>query len=322
MKILVLGAGAIGSVFGGFLARSGHRVILFGREHCITPVNEGGLYIEGIWGNHHITNIRGYSNLNKIARCEGKLFDLTLLTVKSYDTRNVLEHYLHTFGKSSVTVSLQNGLGNLETIAELLGVDNAIGGRVIFGAEVTAPARVRVTVYADKVVLGSLQGGVPLARVQEISTLFNASGIPTTVTGEIEKCIWGKVLYNAALNPLSCLLEVAYGKLLENNEAKTIMEDTVREVFKLLQKKDIDLSWRNAEEYAGHLFEQLIPATREHFSSMLQDIRKGKQTEIDALNGRVVLLAEELGFDLPLNRVLTALVKAKTARGECLSHQP
>lgn len=315
MKILVLGAGSIGSVFGGFLAKSGHEVILFGRDHCITPINHGGLHIEGIWGEHHITNIRGYSNLNKIARCEGKTFDLTLLTVKSYDTRNVLEHYLHTFGKSILTVSLQNGLGNLEIIAELLGAEKAIGGRVIFGAELLAPAHVRVTVYADKVVLGSLKDGVPSAKVKEISALFDASGIPTTFTEEIETCIWGKVLYNAALNPLSCLLEVNYGKLLENKQAKTIMEDIVKELFAVLQKKNIGVTWIDADEYSTHLFNQLIPPTRDHFSSMLQDIRKGKQTEIDALNGKVVTLGEELGFDLPLNRTLTALVKAKKCTG-------
>ena len=315
MKILVLGAGSIGSVFGGFLAKSGHEVILFGRDHCIIPINHSGLHIEGIWGEHHITNIRGYSNLNKIARCEGKSFHLTLLTVKSYDTRNVLEHYLHTFGKSILTVSLQNGLGNLEIIAELLGADKAIGGRVIFGAELIAPARVRVTVYADKVVLGSVKGGVPFGQVKEISTLFDSSGIPTTVTDAIETCIWGKVLYNAALNPLSCLLEVNYGKLLANKQAKTIMEDIVKELFTVVQQKNIGVAWKDAEEYTTHLFNQLIPPTRDHFSSMLQDIRKGKQTEIDALNGKVVTLAEELGFDLPINRTLTALVKAKNVRG-------
>jgi 2-dehydropantoate 2-reductase len=314
MKILVLGAGSIGSVFGGFLAKSGHEVILYGRDHCITPINQTGLHIEGIWGNHHITNIRGYSNLNKIARCEGKTFDLTLLTVKSYDTRNVLEHYLHTFGKSILTVSLQNGLGNLECIAELLGADKAIGGRVIFGAELIAPAHVRVTVYADKVVLGSLENGVPLSKVKEISTLFDSSGIPTTFTDEIETCIWGKVLYNATLNPLSCLLEVNYGKLLENQQAKIIMADIIKELFRVMQGKNIGVTWKDAEEYTTHLFKQLIPPTRDHFSSMLQDIRKGKQTEIDALNGKVVTLAEELGFDLPVNRILTALVKARNVR--------
>ena len=311
MKILVLGAGAIGSVFGGFLARNGHEVILFGREHCINPVNSNGLLIEGIWGRHHITNIKGYSSLNKIARSEGEKFALTLLTVKSYDTKDIILKYAHTIGKSSLTVSLQNGLGNLETIAKILGRDKTIGGRVIFGAELAEPGRVRVTVYADKVVLGSLKGGVPLEKVKEIAELFDKSGIPTSSTEEIEKFIWGKVLYNGALNPLSCLLEVNYGKLLENAQTKTIMEDTVRELFIVIKKKNVSVDWKEADEYIKELFEHLIPATCDHFSSMLQDIRTGKRTEIDALNGKVVTMAEKIGIDLPVNRVITSLVKAK-----------
>ena len=311
MKILVLGAGAIGSVFGGFLAKNGHEVVLFGREHCISPINNHGLHIEGIWGKHHITNIKGYSSLNKIARSEGRTFDLTLLTVKSYDTVDIIRHYVHTIGKSILTVSLQNGLGNLEAIADMLGKDKAIGGRVIFGAELVEPARVKVTVYADKVMLGSLKDGVPLEKVKEIAELFDKSGIPTSSTEEIEKSIWGKVLYNCALNALSCLLEVNYGKLLKNPQTKTIMEDIVRELFKVIQVKKVVVDWNDADEYIKKLFEHLIPATCDHFSSMLQDIRTGKKTEIDALNGKVVAMANEMGLDLPVNRVITSLVKAK-----------
>jgi 2-dehydropantoate 2-reductase len=311
MDILVLGAGAIGSVFGGFLAKSGNRVILFGRENCISAINRRGLFIEGIWGSHHITNIKGYSSLSKITRLEGRRFDLILLTVKSYDTEGVMHDYTNTFGKSNLTVSLQNGLGNIEIISRLLGNEKTIGGRVIFGAELLEPGVVKITVYADKVVLGSLKDGVPLDTVKEVCMLFDRAGIPTTWTEEIEKYLWGKVLYNSALNALSCLLEVSYGELLNNEYTQSIMKDSVEELFSVIKRKNIPVDWENAADYTTHLFSQLIPPTREHFSSMLQDIRHGKRTEIDALNGRVVAMAEELGLDLPVNRVLTALVKGK-----------
>ena len=311
MNILVLGAGAIGSVFGGFLAKSGNRVILFGRENCISAINSRGLFIEGIWGSHHITTIKGYSSLSKIARLEGRLFDLILLTVKSYDTESVMHNYLNTFGKSNLTVSLQNGLGNIEIIAGLLGNEKTVGGRVIFGAELLEPGVVKITVYADKVVLGSVKGGVPLDKVKEVSMLFDQAGIPTTWTEEIEKYLWGKVLYNSALNALSCLLKVSYGELLKNEHARIVMKDIVEELFTVIKRKNIPVDWDNADAYTSHLFTQLIPPTRDHYSSMLQDIRHGKRTEIDALNGKVVALAEELECDLPVNRVLTALVKAK-----------
>lgn len=311
MKILVLGAGSLGSVFGGFLAKNGHRVTLFGREHCINPVNSRGLFIEGIWGDHHITNIKGYSSLNKIIQTEGRSFDLTLLTVKSYDTKELINRYLQTFGCAHLTVSLQNGLGNLETIAEILGKDKAIGGRVIFGAELIEPGRVKVTVYADKVILGSLDDSVPFKKVKEIATLFDNAGIPAAATDDIQKALWGKVLYNGTLNALSCLLEVNYGKLMENAHTKSLIQDIIREFFALTQKKGLEIDWNSAEEYTKELFEHLIPATSDHFSSMLQDIRSGKKTEIDSINGKVLAMADNRNIDLPVNRVLTALVKAK-----------
>jgi len=311
MKILVLGAGSLGSVFGGFLAKNGHEVILFGREHCINPVSSRGLYIEGIWGNHHITNIKGYSSLNKIIQTEGRAFDLTLLTVKSYDTKELINNYQQTFGHTHLTVSLQNGLGNLETIAEILGKDKAIGGRVIFGAELIEPGRVKVTVYADRVVLGSLDNGVPFKKVEDIARLFDNAGIPATATDDIQKALWGKVLYNGTLNALSCLMEVNYGKLIENVHTKSIMEDIIVEFFTLILKKDLQIDWKCAGEYTNALFEHLIPATSDHFSSMLQDIRSGKKTEIDSINGKVLAMAENIHIDLPVNRTLTALVKAK-----------
>lgn len=311
MKILVLGAGSLGSVFGGFLAKNGHRVTLFGREHCINPVNNCGLFIEGIWGDHHITNIKGYSSLNKIIQTEGRSFDLTLLTVKSYDTKELINRYLQTFGCAHLTVSLQNGLGNLESIAKILGKDKAIGGRVIFGAELMKPGRVKVTVYADKVILGSLDDSVPFKKVKEIATLFDNAGIPAAATDDIQKALWGKVLYNGTLNALSCLLEVNYGKLMENAHTKSLIQDIIREFFALTQKKGLEIDWNSAEEYTKELFEHLIPATSDHFSSMLQDIRSGKKTEIDSINGKVLAMADNRNIDLPVNRVLTALVKAK-----------
>ncbi len=311
MNILILGAGAIGSAFGGFLAKSGNRVIFFGRENCISAINNRGLFVEGIWGSHHITSLKGYSSLSKIARQEGRLFDLVLLTVKSYDTGSVMHTYVNAFGKSNLTVSLQNGLGNVEIVSGLLGKEKTIGGRVIFGAELLEPGVVKITVYADKVVLGSLKHGVPLDKVKEVCMLFDDAGIPTTWTSEIETFIWSKVLYNSALNALSCLLEVSYGQLLNNKHARMIMHDIVEELFIVIQRKKIPLDWDNVDAYISHLFTQLIPPTRDHYSSMLQDIRHGKRTEIDALNGKVVSLAEEMACDLPANRVLTALVKAK-----------
>ena len=210
-------------------------------------------------------------------------FDLVLLTVKSYDTKNLLEHYVQTFDTSTVVVSLQNGLGNIEIIEKLLGRKKTIGGRVIFGSELIEPGRVKVTVYADKVVLGSLPDGVSMKKVQEICKLFDVSGIPTTYTEEIEKHIWGKVLYNATLNPLSCLLEVNYGKLLENTESKRIMEEIINEIFLLLKKSKSTVFCQDGNEYRDHLFNQLIPLLANIFPLCFRIYAKVKRLKLTPL---------------------------------------
>ena len=109
MNILILGAGAIGLVFGGFLSRSGNRVTLLGRRHILEPINRNGLIIEGIWGRHHIGNLLAYETLSEIREKESSAFDLALLTAKAYDTERVLEAYMEACGAPVLTMSLQNG---------------------------------------------------------------------------------------------------------------------------------------------------------------------------------------------------------------------
>ena len=311
MRILVLGAGAIGSVFGGFLAKSLNQVVLLGRASHMDAISRHGLQIEGIWGDHHITNLKGYSSLMAIREKEGENFDLLLLTVKSYDTERILREYLKLFPNAAPMVSLQNGLGNLEKISEFVGIDKAIGGRVIFGAEIVAMGIVKVTVYADKVVLGGVKGGVPQEQVVKIANVFSQSGIPSEATDSIVKYIWGKILYNGALNALGSILEVQYGELLKRDATKILMREIVKEAFDVIEKEKVDLFWKEPQEYLEQLFRELIPATYDHFPSMLRDIQQKKRTEIDAINGAIVEKGKEFGLHLPVNQVITNLIKVK-----------
>jgi 2-dehydropantoate 2-reductase len=311
MKILVLGAGAIGSIFSGLLAKSGHEVILLGRNPHMDTINRRGLTIGGIWGEHHIVNLRGYTSLKEIREDGHHLFDLILLTVKSFDTEFMIKEYLTYFPNDAPMISLQNGLGNLEEIVEYLGREKAIGGRVIFGAEIMEPGRVKVTVYADKVVLGGVKDGIDPKKVEEMAETFSLSGIPTQATMEIDKYIWGKVIYNSALNALGSILEVNYGELLKKEETKSLMNDIVVEIFKVVKKEKVNLFWNEPKEYLSLLFNELIPATYDHFPSMFHDIKKKRKTEIESINGAIVRKGEKLGLSLPVNKIITYLVKVK-----------
>jgi 2-dehydropantoate 2-reductase len=318
MSILVLGAGAIGSVFGGFLAKAGHEVCLVARKSHLAAIKEKGLLIEGIWGVHVVNNITGYESVSSVLEKVRHNFDVILLTVKSYDTEPMLKALIACIPDPPPIISLQNGLGNVEIIETYAGREKTIGGRVIFGVEFIEPGRVKVTVAADKTMLGGLPGGIERAIVESFAQMLTAAGIPAEATGSIEKYIWGKVLYNCALNGLATLMNVHYGILLSSDSTREIMHQVVREIFDVVRASGITLDWREPEEYTELLFSTLIPRTFDHHPSMLQDILRHKRTEIDALNGAVVQKGREKEIDLPYNWAITKLIKAR----EALNCQP
>ena len=309
MKILVLGAGAIGSVFGGYLSDAGHSVVMIARKAHADAIAEKGLLIDGIWGTRRVRSLTVSTALSDIS--DPGAFDVVLLSVKSYDTALALGDLLHCIPNPPPVVSLQNGLGNVEKIEQLMGRQKTIGGRMIFGVEMGEPGHVTVTVSADNTKLGGLPGGIAPAFVRNLSQTITAVGIATDAVSDIDRYIWGKVLYNCALNALATLLNVNYGRLLDSDGTKEIMTHIVEEIFTVAAAKSIVLSWEKPEQYIKVLFSELIMLTYEHHPSMLQDMRRGKKTEIDALNGAVVTMGDELGIDVPYNWTITRLIKAK-----------
>jgi 2-dehydropantoate 2-reductase len=313
MNILVMGAGAVGSAVGGFLSKGGHRVSLVGRDPHMAAIRERGLRIEGIWGKHLIRGLRPFTSVHQVP---GEHFDLVLVTTKSYDTGAAARQILPLLSADTFVLSLQNGLGNVETISEIVGDNRAVGGRLIFGIQIPEAGRAEITVYADKVMLGSPSHKVDFARLEEIAVAFTEAGIPTEATLEIGQFIWGKVFYNCCLNPLSALLEVTYGELSEHSETRQIMSSVIEEIFAVAGAKGVSLAWRSPPEYQEILFGRLIPDTYAHHASMLQDVMRGNRTEIDALNGAVARLGEEAGIPTPVNLTLTRLIKVKERVGK------
>jgi 2-dehydropantoate 2-reductase len=305
MDILIMGAGAIGSVFGGFLAKAGHKVTLLGRQWHMAAVEKTGLRITGIWGEHLVTTLSAKTSPLPLDK-----FDLVLLTVKSYQSRDAMAEIGRSLSTEAPVLSLQNGLGNLETIAEAVGADRTLGGRVIFGAEILEPGHVKVTVCADKVAIGPMAGSkFPYEQVEAIAALIDQSGIPAFATETIEQYIWGKILYNVALNAPAAILEVNYGRLLEHRSTRKLIEKIVAEAFSVAHAEGVSLDWPSPENYVEVLFQKLIPATAAHFPSMLQDIHNGKKTEIDAMNGAIVRLGRRHGIPTPFNETLTSLIE-------------
>ncbi len=311
-RVLVAGAGALGSVVGGLLARDGWAVTLLGRSPHLTVVDREGLSIEGLFGEHRV---RGIACATDASALDGT-FDTVLLTVKAFDTRSMTAAIASHLAREGVLVCLQNGLGNLEVAAAAVGEARVLGARVIFGAEIVAPGRVRVTVYADPVLIGSPDPadhrlGAAATRWAE---RLAAAGVPAEPTDALLAELWAKVLYNAALNPLGALLGLPYGALPADPDTRTIMDRVIDEAFAVAEASGIRLAWPDADAYRRTFYERLVPATAGHRSSMLQDIERGRATEIDAINGWVAGRGAELGVAAPVNATLTRLIRARTRR--------
>jgi 2-dehydropantoate 2-reductase len=237
-------------------------------------------------------------------------FDLILITTKSYDTQQALQEIVRLISSDSVLISLQNGLGNMEIIADFVGAERTLGGSVMFGAVIKAPGGVEVTANPESIKMGSI-GAMPLKQVESIAQIFTESGVSCEATPEIMKYIWGKLLLNCCLNALSAILEFNYRELWESPEVKEIQSSIIREVFAVARARGIELAWHEPKEYEPLLFEFIIPQSFAHISSMFQDMRRGKRTEIDSINGAIAKLSKELGLSTPTNELLTKLVKAK-----------
>ena len=306
--ILVAGAGAVGSVIGGLLARAGARVTLLGRRAHLDAVQSDGLALEGLFGEHRV---HGLTCVTEPGELRGP-YAAVLLTVKSYDTAAVAATVAPLLAADGVLVSLQNGLGNLEAAARAAGAERVLGGRVIFGAEVLAPGHVRVTVIADPVLIGCPTGDAARqADAERWAERLAAAGVPARATRTIAAELWAKVFYSAALNPLGALLGVTYGALAAGADTRAVMDTVIDEAFAVARAEGVALPWPDAAAYRDTFYGRLVPSTAGHRSSMLQDIERGRPTEIDAINGEVVARGRAHGVAVPANAVLTRLIRAR-----------
>jgi 2-dehydropantoate 2-reductase len=299
----------VGSVFACLLAAAGCSVTALGRREHVRAIAERGLRVTGIWGEHAANGIAVAETADELAPA----YDAMLITCKSFQTERLLADVGDRAGEAGVAISLQNGLGNYERVQAVCGRDRVLAGRVIFGAEIVEPALVRVTVEAEPVLLG--RPGAPAdGRVSEWARTFADAGIHCVADDEIVGALWGKVFYNAALNPLGALLGLSYGELAADAERRRVMSRVVEEAFAVARADGAPLAWGSAREYLDVFYGRLVPATARHRSSMLQDLERNRPTEIDAICGEVCRRGDVHGVDVALNRLLAMLVRARSGQ--------
>jgi len=283
-------------------------VAMVARGAHMDALTAGRLRITGIWGDHDVHGFSTYGSARDVPAAD---WDLVAIVTKSFDTAGAVEDAAGIVGENTLVLSLQNGLGNIERIEARFGTGRALGGMVIFGARVVEPGTVEVTVYANEVRIGSRNATVSRQRIDEIADAFADAGVPTLATDDIESHIWGKMLYNCALNPLSAVLGVTYGALAEHEHTNRIMYRVIDEIYRVAGKRGVPLFEKNADGYFSRFIDELVPPTAAHRASMYEDLRLGRRTEIEAMNGAIVRIGEELGVGCPVNAALTGLVQAR-----------
>ncbi len=290
MKISVMGAGAIGSLFGAMLARSGYDVTLIGREAHINAIKSNGLRVSGL----------EEFNIKLKAKTRPVESDLFLLTVKSYDTEEAIKAI--PLRKNTVILTLQNGIGNEDCIATIAGRERVISGKTANGSTLLDPGHIRFTGRGETVI-GELDG-IITPRVKEIAELFNSAGISTSISTDMKTKIWEKLIVNVGINAITAITGLRNGEILKLPELRELMKIAVEEAIEVARAKGITINEDMVMRTAA-----VAEATAMNQSSMLQDMNRGRKTEIDAINGAIVKFGEELNIPVPVNQALTAIVK-------------
>jgi len=297
MKIVVLGAGAIGSLFGGLLSKK-NDVILVGRKPHVQTIKKNDLKITGK------TNLKVSINaLDSISKIDFSP-DLLILTVKSYDTETAINEAKSIIGNKTIVLSLQNGLDNIEKICKTVDERNVVASITMHGVFFSKPGVIKHT-GASETILGELNGK-QTERIKQINNLFNNSGVETKISTDIFREIWIKAIINSSINPLTTFFQCKNGYLLGNQIMEKLVEKICIESTDIANIQGMKLS----EEDMIKKTKDVIKKTSENYSSMFQSFKKGRKTEIYSINGKIVDIAKKHGLDSPLNEMLVYLIKS------------
>ncbi|MDR0355477.1 MAG: 2-dehydropantoate 2-reductase [Deltaproteobacteria bacterium] len=301
MNIAILGAGAMGSVYGAFLAsQPENEVVLINvwAEH-IEAVRQKGLLV--VSDGHPDMLIR---NAAAAASADGlPPQDLVIVLVKAMATERAMRSGLSLVGPETMVLTLQNGLGNLEKLGRAVNPAQVVGGVSSFGAYVRGPGEIFLAARGETV-LGETNGRIT-DRILKLRDVFDRAGLAPVVSDNIQGRIWTKLVCNVGINALCALLNFKNGQLLENPESEALMTDAVNEAVRVAKGEGIVFE---SEDVAANA-KKICLLTKDNVCSMLQDVRTGRPTEICEINGAVVELGRKLGLPTPVNMVLTSLVK-------------
>ena len=298
MKIVIVGPGAMGCLFAAFLSKSKEEIWLLDKnKENAAKINENGISLEGVSGAWQ-AKPRATVETSDIGKA-----DLILICVKSFHTKQAVEQIKPLLGENTKILTLQNGIGNIEIIAELVGENRVIGGVTSEGATLIDIGSIRHAGRGETII-GTIDGKTPV-EMRSIRELFNKVGFQTKMSRDIKSLVWSKLIVNVGINALTAITRLPNGKLPEFEGTKRILRDAVTEAVRVAKRKRIKLYFDDPLAKV----EAVCEGTAANLSSMLQDILRKKRTEIDYINGVIVRLGQELGIPVPTNKLLVDLVK-------------
>jgi 2-dehydropantoate 2-reductase len=297
-SFLIVGTGALASLFGARLAATGVQVTMLGTwPDGLAALRERGARLVDSDGSQRAYPVRAVADP---ADCLGIPYALVL--VKAWQTGRAAEQLAACLPADGLALTLQNGWGNRETLEQVLGPQRVALGITTLGATLLAPGVAR-TGGQGPVTLGSHP------RIQPLAGLLKAAGFDVRMADDVAGLAWGKLVINAAINPLTALLRVPNGELLERPEAREVMGLAAAEAAAVGLAQGLRLPFDDPVAAA----EDVARRTAANHSSMYQDVQRGRPTEIDAICGAVVQAGQRLGVATPVNRTLWLLVRATAA---------
>ena len=296
MKVVVIGAGAMGSLFGGLLAEAGNNVRLLDiwPEH-VAAINAGGLFVERA-GKTRTIPVQALTD-----PAEAGPVDLAVVFVKSAHTADAAHTAAALAGKSGIVLTLQNGLGNADILARIAATATVVAGTTAHGATLLAPGRIRHAGVGPTTI--GRWSGEDSDAVDRVAEVFNQAGIETEVAVDVRRVIWEKLIVNVGINAITALTGIKNGQILDLETTRELSRAAVEEAVAVAAARGVTIR----EDAAEHVL-AVARATAANRSSMGQDVDHGRRTEIDAINGAVVREAEMVGIPVPVNRTLADLV--------------